>query len=78
MKKRSEYQFIPNCLVCNQIINYYEKMLEEQNVIIKDLVDEDNCEFDHHGFCQAHGWFGTDPICPHGRAKSFLKRKRRV
>lgn len=40
--------------------------------IIEDLVDEDPCEFDHHGYCQAHSWL-DNAKCPHSRAKNFLK-----
>jgi hypothetical protein len=40
--------------------------------LIEDFVDRDDCRFDHHGYCQAHAWFETDPACPHARAKSIL------
>ncbi|MFI2663382.1 hypothetical protein [Micromonospora carbonacea] len=40
--------------------------------LIADLVDPDPCSFDHHGYCQAHAWFETDPPCPHERAKKLL------
>ena len=40
--------------------------------LIVDLTDEDPCRFDHHGYCQAHGWMATDPRCPHARAKELL------
>ncbi len=39
--------------------------------IINDLVDPDNCQYDHNGDCQAHGWF-NDVECPHSRAKRAL------
>lgn len=39
--------------------------------LVCDFVDPDPCFFDHHGYCQAHGWFDTDPGCPHGRAKAL-------
>ncbi|MGW7398072.1 hypothetical protein ACWGH7_16425 [Streptomyces cyaneofuscatus] len=39
--------------------------------LVADFVDPDPCWFDHHGYCQAHGWVGTDPGCPHGRAKDL-------
>jgi len=42
--------------------------------IIQDLLDPDRCTFDHHGYCQAHGWFETDPKCPHARGKDLLAR----
>lgn len=47
--------------------------LSEAVAIIRDLVDPDACWYDHHGYCQAHGWTDTEPICPHARAKDFLR-----
>ena len=43
--------------------------------IILDLVDGDDCYFDHHGYCQAHGWM-DESECPHSRAKKWLKKNR--
>lgn len=40
--------------------------------LVEDFTDEDACRFDHNGDCQAHGWFETDPKCPHARAKELL------
>lgn len=40
--------------------------------IIEQLVDEDDCSFDHHGYCQEHSWFDTEEKCPDARAKEFL------
>lgn len=42
--------------------------------LIADLTDPDPCWYDHHGYCQAHGWFATDPSCPHARAKALRAR----
>jgi hypothetical protein len=36
--------------------------------LISDLYDREPCRFDHHGYCQTHGWMETDPKCPHYRA----------
>lgn len=44
----------------------------ELETLVKDLTDPDPCHFDHHGYCQAHGWFATDPACPHGRAQNLF------
>ena len=43
--------------------------------LLRDLVaGEEPCShFDHHGYCQTHGWFETDPPCPHGRAIRLLE-----
>jgi hypothetical protein len=40
--------------------------------LIRDLADPDPCWFDHHGYCQAHGWMATDPRCPHARAAARI------
>lgn len=48
--------------------------LREAVEIVEDLVDEDDCWYDHHGYCQAHGWMATEPSCPHMRAKTLLGR----
>ena len=42
--------------------------------ILESLTDEDECSFDHHGYCQAHGWFDIETKCPHKRAKDLLKK----
>ena len=49
-----------------------KEAVERGAAIIADLYDEDDCSFDHHGYCQAHGWFAIDPKCPHQRAKEYL------
>lgn len=43
----------------------------ELEALVKDLTDPDACYFDHHGYCQAHGWMATEPACPHGRAHAL-------
>lgn len=40
--------------------------------LLYDLTDPDPCWYDHHGYCQAHGWMATDPPCAHARAKKIL------
>ena len=40
--------------------------------LIRDFLDPDPCYYDHHGYCQAHGWCDTDPACPHARARKML------
>jgi len=42
--------------------------------LVRDLRDPSPCDhFDHHGYCQTHGWMETDPPCPHGRATKLLE-----
>ena len=42
--------------------------------LLKCLIDEDDCWFDHHGGCQAHGYLSLQPgeKCPHQEAKEYL------
>ena len=42
--------------------------------LIRDLVDGDDCWFDHHGGCQAHGCLSLEPgeKCPHQEGKEIL------
>ena len=42
--------------------------------LIADLVDADDCWFDHHGGCQAHGYLSLEPgeKCPQQEAKELL------
>lgn len=40
--------------------------------LVRNLVDEGECQLDHHGYCQTHGWMATEPPCPHARAKELL------
>lgn len=43
--------------------------------LAKDLYDNDECWFDHHGGCQAHGWLEPGPgeECPDGRAQRLFE-----
>jgi hypothetical protein len=49
----------------------YQRRAEAAEAILRDLVDPDDCWFDHHGYCQAHGWL-EEGVCPHKRAKDWL------
>lgn len=42
--------------------------------LIRDLTDPDDCWFDHHGGCQAHGYLSLEPgeKCPQQEAKELL------
>lgn len=42
--------------------------------LLRSLVDEDDCWFDHHGGCQAHGYLSLKPgeQCPQSEAKELL------
>lgn len=42
--------------------------------LLRDMTDPDDCWFDHHGGCQAHGYLSLQPgeTCPHAEAKELL------
>lgn len=45
---------------------------EQLRAALADLVSPDDCQFDHDGDCQAHGFFGGR--CGHAVAKELLAR----
>jgi hypothetical protein len=47
-------------------------LVSELEGLVRDLTDPDPCYFDHHGYCQAHGWTDTELACPHGRAQALF------
>ena len=48
--------------------------LSEAYAVIRNLVDPDDCWYDHHGGCQAHGFLSLEhnEVCPHTKAKQWL------
>lgn len=64
MADRATHQhFGMNCVWCDR---------DELASLVAELVDGDDCWYDHHGYCQAHH---LDPKpCPHERAKRLLRR----
>ena len=53
--------------------------LESVRSLIQDLTgnDDDPCQFDHHGGCQAHGYLTLEPgeLCPQEQAKRWLRAR---
>ena len=41
--------------------------------ILKDLRDLEECELDHHGYCQTHGWL-QEGRCPQLRIKEIIAK----
>ena len=41
--------------------------------LLQDLYEGTNCDLDHHGYCQAHGWL-TKGICPQFRLRSLIEK----
>ena len=57
------------CGECGEAIADMVLALPEMQAIrqyIEDTVSTEECGYDHHGYCQAHMWFETDPACPEG------------
>ena len=46
--------------------------------LLRSLVSEDDCWFDHHGGCQAHLYLDLRPgeVCPQQQLKNLLARTR--
>lgn len=44
--------------------------------LIAELTDPDDCWFDHHGGCQAHGYLNLQPgeTCPQRDAKAWVAK----
>lgn len=47
--------------------------IKEAADIISDFVDDNECCFDHHGYCQQHGWMEKSE-CINSRAKKWLAK----
>ena len=54
------------CETKKQIHDKYIKM----RVLVEQFLDEDECHYDHHGYCQTHN--GHKKPCPHEIAKKLL------
>lgn len=50
-----------------------EADVAKATALIRDLTDPDDCSFDHHGGCQAHGYLSLEPgePCPQQDAKDW-------
>lgn len=55
-------------------LHRHKERAERALNLIADLVDPDDCWFDHHGGCQAHGYLSLEPgeKCPQQEAKELL------
>lgn len=54
---------------------YFEEQLKDGLYeLIYHLTDGGDCYYDHHGYCQEHGWTDENIPCPHKLAKSFLSK----
>jgi len=50
-----------------------KEVLEAAARLIRELTDPEDCQFDHHGGCQAHGYLSLGPgeVCPQLEAKEW-------
>lgn len=57
----------------NRIIGWL-RANESLRSLLDSLVDESDCQFDHHGGCQEHGYLSLEPgeMCPIEQAKRLL------
>src|SRR5690606_40999647 len=46
-------------------------LTETLAALVRDFLDPDPCQLDHHGYCQAHSWL-CEGRCPHARAREVL------
>jgi hypothetical protein len=50
-----------------------ERALADQlAALVEDLTTDEECDLDHHGYCQTHMWFNWTSSCPHTRAPAAL------
>lgn len=54
------------------LISSHEKELID---IISDMEDPNECQYDHHGYCQEHSWFDDLIACPQKRIKLLKLHK---
>lgn len=48
-------------------------LMADAAALIRELTDPEDCSFDHHGGCQAHGYLSLKPgeTCPQADAKAW-------
>lgn len=58
-------------------VNEARESLAQVTDLVRDLIDPDDCSFDHHGGCQAHGYLELQPgeLCPQLEAKAWLHNR---
>ena len=52
-------------------IRKLKELLRECREVIYNLIDDEPCRYDHHGYCQAHNWLSND-VCPHKQGKELI------
>lgn len=75
--RTAEHHWPADCLA--EAADAIDSLLADHDVTVRligDLVDPDDCHFDHHGGCQAHGYLALEPgeLCPVEEAKRWLDR----
>jgi hypothetical protein len=49
-----------------------EQQRDQLAALVRDFLDPDPCQLDHHSYCQAHSWMCSGSSCPHARAREVL------
>lgn len=65
----------PDCAYCNYVDEVADWHLAEVKLLVEaleSLIDDEECSFDHHGYCQTH-FSGSSP-CVMDMARKTLKR----
>jgi hypothetical protein len=63
-------------IVVNRAVGYSkwsDRPLDDPIDLLEEFVDDDPCWLDHHGYCQAHNYFGEGE-CRMARARRLLGR----
>ena len=50
-----------------------KELLLECREVIHNLIDDEPCRYDHHGYCQEHNWL-SDGVCPHKQGKKLISQ----
>ncbi len=58
-------------LVSRMIKDISSERLQAIKMLRQIVEDSDECQYDHHGYCQTHGT--REARCVYDRAKAFLK-----
>jgi len=68
---RVENELKRKCFKCETKKKIHDKYIELWD-LVEQFFDEDECHYDHHGYCQTHN--GHERPCPHETAKKLLRK----
>lgn len=80
VKASDRKQYIMTLQRAGKVTPHSARMAAEAEVskataLIRDLIDPEACQLDHHGGCQAHGYLSLErgETCPQQDAKDWIK-----